>query len=435
VSQVNTENLKIAVIGLGYVGLPLAIELARKFEVFGFDVSSKRVQELLLGKDSTNEVGKEGLLERQNLHFSCIPDVLRDCNFYIIGVPTPVDEMNNPDLTALMDATKMVGQYLTSGNVVVFESTVFPGATEEICLPILEGVSGLKCDNTDNVLKSDVFSIGFSPERINPGDKQRKLTDVVKVVSGSSSVALDMIDFVYSSVISAGTYRAKSIKIAEAAKVIENIQRDINIALVNELAVIFEKLDIRTSDVLEAAGTKWNFLKFEPGLVGGHCIGVDPYYLAFKAQQVGYYPEMILAGRRINNKMGTYCVKRFLKMLARKKINLVDSNVLIFGITFKENCRDMRNSKVLDIIKELHEFGISVDVYDPLVEMSDFPKYSGVELVSYPKKGSYEGLIVAVAHDEFRMLSEQEVASFLKPRHVVFDLKSVYGQDLVDDYL
>jgi UDP-N-acetyl-D-galactosamine dehydrogenase len=395
VSQVNIEHLKIAVIGLGYVGLPLAIELARKFEVYGFDVSSKRVQELLLGKDSTNEVRKETLLERQNLKFSCNPDGLRDCNFFIICVPTPVDEMNNPDLTALIDATTIVGQYLTSGSVVVFESTVFPGATEEICLPVLEGVSGLKCDNTDNVLKSDGFSIGYSPERINPGDKQRKLTDVVKVVSGSSSVAVDVIDFVYSSVISAGTYRAKSIKIAEAAKVIENIQRDINIALVNELAVIFEKLHIRTSDVLEAAGTKWNFLKFEPGLVGGHCIGVDPYYLAFKAQQAGYYPEMILAGRRINNKMGAYCVKRFLKMLAQKKINLAESHVLIFGITFKENCRDIRNSKVFDIINELHEFGISVDVYDPLVEMSDFPEYSEVELVSYPKKGLYEGLIVA----------------------------------------
>jgi len=389
------ENIKIAVIGLGYVGLPLAIEFGKIYETIGFDINKTRINDLLAGNDSTLEVTSEQLRGSKNLQFSFNTVDIVNCNIFIITVPTPIDKHKNPDLTPLIEASKAVGEALKKEDIVIYESTVFPGATEEICVPILEKQSGF-------VFNQDFFC-GYSPERINPGDKEHSVTTIKKVTSGSLPQIADKVDRLYQTIISAGTYKAESIKVAEAAKVIENTQRDINIALINELAMIFNKLDIDTQDVLEAAGTKWNFLPFSPGLVGGHCIGIDPYYLTHKALEVGYHPEIILAGRRLNDSMGSYVVDQVIKLMIRKRIQVVDANILIMGLSFKENCPDLRNSRVIDLVAEFESFNCNTDVYDPWVDKSEAKEEYGIELINQPILDKYDAIVLAVSHNQFRV--------------------------------
>lgn len=411
------SELKIAVIGLGYVGLPLAVEFGKKLPVVGFDIHQKRIQELQSGQDHTLEVSPEELKQATQLTYSANLEDLNSCNFFIVTVPTPIDEFKQPDLTPLIKASTSIGNVLKKGDVVVYESTVYPGATEEACIPVLEQVSGLK-------FNQDFFA-GYSPERINPGDKLHRVTNILKITSGSTPEVADFVDQVYNLVIEAGTHKAASIKVAEAAKVIENTQRDVNIALINELAVIFNKLGIDTEAVLQAAGTKWNFLPFRPGLVGGHCIGVDPYYLTHKAQSIGYHPEIILAGRRLNDGMGAYVVTQLVKGMIKKKIQVEGSKVLVLGLSFKENCPDIRNTKIIDIVTELEEYQIDVDVYDPWVDVQEAEHEYGIRPVRSVSNNSYDAIILAVAHEQFKQMGAAQIRSLGKQAHVLYDLKYV----------
>jgi len=421
------KQLRIGVIGLGYVGLPLAVEFGRKFPTVGFDVKAERIAELEAGTDSTLETSPEELKDAEHLSFTTEAAGIADCNFYVVTVPTPIGDSNRPLLTPLRNASETLGDVIKKGDVVVYESTVYPGATEEFCVPIVEKASGL-------TMNEDFF-VGYSPERINPGDKEHRLPTILKVTSGSTRDAADFIDSVYQSIITAGTHKASSIKVAEAAKVIENTQRDVNIALINELAMIFERVGIDTEEVLEAAGTKWNFLPFRPGLVGGHCIGVDPYYLTYKAQQLGYHPQMILAGRRINDNMSLYVASQIIKRMISRGIQLLESRVLILGLAFKENCPDVRNTKVVEIVNELRSYGAKVDVHDPWVDAQEAMHEYGIDLVNEPGKGAYDVVVLAVAHDEFRELGEQGIRAFGKEPSILYDIKYVLPSDAVDDRL
>ncbi|MEJ2362894.1 MAG: Vi polysaccharide biosynthesis UDP-N-acetylglucosamine C-6 dehydrogenase TviB [Gammaproteobacteria bacterium] len=414
----------IAIIGLGYVGLPLAVEFGKHYSTIGFDINAARVAELKSGKDSTLEVSSEELKLTNQLSYTDSLEQLKSANIYIVTVPTPIDSHKRPDLTPLLSASHAVGKVLKKGDIVIYESTVYPGATEEDCVPILEQESGL-------TFNQDFFA-GYSPERINPGDKEHRVTTIKKVTSGSTPETAETVDQLYRSIISAGTHKASSIKVAEAAKVIENTQRDLNIALINELSIIFNKMDIDTLEVLEAAGTKWNFLPFRPGLVGGHCIGVDPYYLTHKAEQIGYNPQVILAGRRINDNMGGYVAGRTVKIMTKKRIHVVDSNILILGLTFKENCPDLRNTRVTDIIRELKTYNANVDVYDPWVNPAEAEHEYGITPVSKPADGKYDAIILAVAHQQFRDLGETGIRKFAKSNAVLFDVKQVLPRDRVD---
>lgn len=418
------KGAKIGIIGLGYVGLPLAVEFGKHYQTVGFDINEQRVKELNEGHDFTLEVSSEEMAESKHINYSCNVADLESCNVYIVTVPTPIDEHKQPDLTPLVKASAMLGKVVSKSDIVIYESTVYPGATEEVCLPELEKVSGL-------TFNKDFFA-GYSPERINPGDKEHRVTNILKVTSGSNEEIATIIDDLYASIITAGTYKASSIRVAEAAKVIENTQRDLNIALINELAVIFNKLDIDTEEVLKAAGTKWNFLPFRPGLVGGHCIGVDPYYLTHKAQAIGYNPEVILAGRRINDGMGEYVVSRLTKAMIKKKIQINGANVLVMGLTFKENCPDVRNTKVVDILSELEEYHINVDVYDPWVNAEEAKHEYGVEIISSPKKENYDAVIFAVAHQQFKDMSQSDIRGLMKPESIIYDLKYMLPPTLAD---
>lgn len=417
-------DVKIAVIGLGYVGLPLAVAFAKKYPVLGFDVNLSRVQELENGVDSTSEVSAAELKQASSLVFSVNADELKSCNTFIVTVPTPIDRFKRPDLTPLLRASSMLGDIIKQGDVVIYESTVYPGATEDDCIPVIEEKSQLK-------LNKDFF-VGYSPERINPGDKMHRVEEILKVTSGSTAATADFVDDLYSSVISAGTFKATSIKVAEAAKVIENTQRDVNIALINELAIIFNKLGIDTLEVLEAAGTKWNFLPFRPGLVGGHCIGVDPYYLTHKSESVGYRPEMILAGRRINDGMGGYVVSQLIKKMINKKIDVSGSRVLIMGLTFKENCPDIRNTKVIDIVNELTSYEVAVDILDPCCDPEEAYSEYGLVVSESAEKGAYDVVVVAVAHEQFRLMGADAIKDFCKPDHIIYDLKYVLPKEQID---
>jgi len=412
----NLENIKLAIIGLGYVGLPLAVEFGKQRPVVGFDINAKRIADLREGHDFTLETTSEELASATRLTFTTDKQDLKSCNFYIVTVPTPIDEHKQPDLTPLIKASETVGSVLKKGDIVVYESTVYPGCTEEDCVPVLERVSGLKF-NVD-------FYCGYSSERINPGDKVHRVTTIKKVTSGSTPEVADIVDAIYNLIVTAGTHRASSIKVAEAAKVIENTQRDVNIALINELALIFNKMGIDTEDVLKAAGSKWNFLPFRPGLVGGHCIGVDPYYLTHKAQSIGYHPEVILAGRRLNDSMGRYVVSQLVKALSHRRIHANGARILVMGLTFKENCPDLRNTRVVDIVNELKEFDCSVDVYDPWADAEEARHEYGLELTKAPQHGAYDGMIIAVAHDQFREMGK-DIRKFGKSEHVLYDLKYV----------
>jgi len=425
--MMSLAEARIAVIGLGYVGLPLAVEFGKKYPTKGFDLKRERVAELHKGIDSTLEVEAEELRQARHLSYTSRPEDLGDCNVYIVAVPTPIDTAKRPDLGYLESASKIVGLLLKEGNYVIYESTVYPGATEEVCIPILEQESGLTLN--------DDFYCGYSPERINPGDREHRLPNIVKITSGSNSESAEFIDLLYRSIISAGTFKASSIKVAEAAKVIENTQRDVNIALVNELSLIFNKLSINTAEVLEAAGTKWNFLPFHPGLVGGHCIGVDPYYLTHKAQQVGYHPNMILAGRRLNDNMGHYIASSVIKLMVNKKIDVSRATVLVLGITFKENCPDLRNTKVIDIVSELKEYGIDVVVHDPWVSKEEAQEEYGVQMAETLKEKSYDGIVMAVAHKEFVAMTIEELRLLCKPRHIIYDVKNILPPRLADGSL
>ena len=411
------DDLKVAVIGLGYVGLPLAVEFGKFRSVVGFDINSSRIEQLRKGHDATLEVTPDELVEASHLKFTDDLSDLAACNTYIVTVPTPIDAHKRPDLTPLIKASETVGSVLKRGDVVIYESTVYPGATEEDCVPVLERISGLRF-NVD-------FFAGYSPERINPGDKEHRLPTIRKVTSGSTPEAADLVDALYSSIITAGTYKAESIRVAEAAKVIENTQRDLNIALINELAIIFNKMGIDTEAVLKAAGTKWNFLPFRPGLVGGHCIGVDPYYLTYKAEAIGYHPQVILAGRRINDDMGAYVAGQMVKTMLKRRIHVNGSKVLILGLTFKENCPDLRNTRIVDVIAELQEFGVVVDVHDPWADAAAAKHEYGHDLVTTPQADTYDGIILGVAHDEFRKMGVARMRSFGRSDHVLYDLKSM----------
>lgn len=418
------ETAQLAVIGLGYVGLPLAAEFGKKRAVLGFDINEARIAELGNGVDSTCEVSADELREAQSLRFSSRSEDLASCNTYIVTVPTPIDAHNRPDLTPLVRASETIGRVLKAGDVVVYESTVYPGATEEDCVPVLEKESGLKF-NKD-------FFVGYSPERINPGDKEHRVTTICKVTSGSTSETADFVDSLYGSIISAGTHKAPSIRVAEAAKVIENTQRDLNIALINELAIIFNRLEIDTEAVLAAAGTKWNFLPFRPGLVGGHCIGVDPYYLTHKAQAIGYHPEIILAGRRLNDGMGSYVVSQLVKSMTKRRIHVNGSKVLVMGLAFKENCPDLRNTRVIDIIEELKDYNVDVDVYDPWVDCDEAKHEYGVTPLAELNPGSYDAVILAVAHREFKDMGVGDLRRLGKDTHVLYDLKYVFDESDTD---
>lgn len=415
---------RIAVLGLGYVGLPLAAAFGRLEATVGFDIDEGRIAELREGHDRTLELDGDELAAAAHLTLSSDPAALSTCNVFIVTVPTPIDDSNRPDLTALKRASETVGRALKPGDVVVYESTVYPGATEEDCVPVLERVSGLMF-NTD-------FFAGYSPERANPGDREHRLATITKVTSGSTPEVADFVDALYRRVVTAGTHKAPSIRVAEAAKVIENTQRDLNIALVNELAIIFNRLGIDTQAVLEAAGTKWNFLPFRPGLVGGHCIGVDPYYLTHKAQQVGYHPEVILAGRRINDGMGRYVVSQLVKAMLKKRIHVDGARVLILGLAFKENCPDLRNTRVIDIVRELKEYGAQVDVHDPWVDAEEARHEYGIELIETPEAGAYDAIVLAVAHQQFRSMTGGQVANLGKPNALVYDLKQGFASEDCD---
>jgi UDP-N-acetyl-D-galactosamine dehydrogenase len=421
------DNLRIGVVGLGYVGLPLAVEFGKQYDTVGFDVNAGRIAELEAGSDSTLEASDEELKSATRLSYTTDPAALADCNFYVVTVPTPIGNNNQPLLNHLRSASETIGGLLSKDDIVVYESTVYPGATEEFCVPILEEASGL-------TLNQDFYA-GYSPERINPGDKQHRLPSILKVTSGSTPEAAGFIDSVYRTIVTAGTHKTSSIKVAEAAKVIENTQRDVNIALVNELAMIFDRVGIDTEEVLVAAGTKWNFLPFRPGLVGGHCIGVDPYYLTHKAEQLGHHPQMILAGRRINDHMSEYVVSKVVKCMLTRKIQPLDARVLVMGLTFKENCPDVRNTKVVGIVSELTKYGAAVDVWDPWVDAAEARDEYGIDLISAPEKGAYDVVILAVAHDQFRELGAGGIRAFGKETSVVYDIKYVLPADAVDDRL
>ncbi len=421
------NKIRIGIVGLGYVGLPLAVEFGKKYPTVGFDIKADRIAELSKGVDSTLECSSEELAEARHLKLTFNGAELGPCNFYIVTVPTPIGDSNRPLLTPLKSASKILGRVIKKGDIVVYESTVYPGATEEFCVPILEEESRLTMN--------DDFFVGYSPERINPGDKEHRLPSILKVTSGSTPESAEFINTVYGSIIKAGTHKASSIKVAEAAKVIENTQRDVNIALVNELAMIFERVGIDTEEVLIAAGTKWNFLPFRPGLVGGHCIGVDPYYLTYKAQQLGYHPQMILAGRRINDNMALYVASQVIKLMLKKGIRPSGAKVLILGLAFKENCPDVRNTKVVDIVKELSSYGAHVDVHDPWCDAAEAKHEYDLDLVSAPPKGAYDGVVIAVAHREFRALGAAGIRDFCKDTSVLYDIKYVLPADQVDDRL
>ena len=418
------NSIKIAVIGLGYVGLPLAVEFGKQHSVVGFDINASRIAALIAGSDHTLEVNDEELAEATHLRYSSDIQALTDCNFFIVTVPTPIDDFKQPDLTPLINASKAIGTLLKKDDIVVYESTVYPGATEEVCIPVLEKVSGL-------IFNQDFYA-GYSPERINPGDKEHRVTNILKVTAGSTPEVASFVDEVYNLIITAGTHKAPSIKVAEAAKVIENTQRDVNIALINELAVIFNKMNIDTEAVLTAAGTKWNFLPFRPGLVGGHCIGVDPYYLTHKAQAIGYNPEIILAGRRLNDSMGEYVVTQLVKTMIKKRIQVEGAKVLILGLSFKENCPDVRNTKVIDIVHELQEYNIEVDVYDPWVDANEAQREYDITPISQPSSYQYDGIILAVAHQQFVEMGIESIRAFGKSNHVLYDLKYIFTKDETD---
>ncbi len=424
----NLDSTRIAVVGLGYVGLPLAAEFGKHFDTVGFDINAARIQELRRGHDATLEVSEEELAAATRLSFADNLEALGACDVYVITVPTPIDSAKRPDLGALQSASRAVGKVLSPGNIVIYESTVYPGATEEDCAPILAEVSGLE-------LNEDFF-LGYSPERINPGDKEHRVTDILKVTSGSTPQVAEFIDALYRRIIRAGTYMASSIRVAEAAKVIENTQRDVNIALVNELALIFNRLGLDTLEVLEAAGTKWNFLPFRPGLVGGHCIGVDPYYLTHKSQEIGYHPEMILAGRRINDNMGLHVATETVRLMVRAGIRIPAAKILVLGFTFKEDCPDVRNTRVVDVIKELQQYGASVDVVDPWADPEEVQAEYGIETQrELPESGQYDAIVVAVAHREFKALSASQLHALGKSTHVVYDIKSLFPSAEVDGRL
>ncbi len=425
--KMKLSEIKLSIIGLGYVGLPLAVEFGKQRAVVGFDVNQKRIDELKTGYDFTLETEPEELHSASFLSFSTQLDDLRDSNCFIITVPTPIDEYKCPDLTPLIRASETVGKVLKIGDIVIYESTVYPGCTEEECIPILEKFSGLKY-NED-------FFAGYSPERINPGDKEHRVTNILKITSGSTNAAADIVDALYKTIITAGTHKASSIKVAEAAKVIENTQRDVNIALINELAILFNKLNINTEEVLMAAGTKWNFLPFRPGLVGGHCIGVDPYYLTHKAQSVGYNPEIILAGRRLNDNMGSYIVSQVIKLMLKKRLHINKANILIMGLTFKENCPDIRNTRVIDIINELNSYGAKIDIYDPWVDSKDALHEYGITPIEKPKPNTYDAIILAVKHKQFVDMGEQQIKALGKENHILYDIKYLLPADKVDGRL
>ncbi|HYW04940.1 MAG TPA: nucleotide sugar dehydrogenase [Gammaproteobacteria bacterium] len=421
------EECRVGLIGLGYVGLPLAVEFGKHFPTLGFDLKPERVQELREGWDRTLEVDAAELACATRLRYSDDPSELVDCNVYVVTVPTPIDRHKQPDLRPLEAASRTVGRVLGRGDVVVFESTVYPGATEEVCVPIMESESGLAC-NRD-------FYAGYSPERINPGDRDHRLPGIVKVVSGSTPEAAELVAGLYGRIIPAGVHRASSIRVAEAAKVIENTQRDVNIALVNELAMIFHRLGIDTREVLDAAGTKWNFLPFVPGLVGGHCIGVDPYYLTAKAQEIGYFPEMILAGRRLNDRMGGYVAERVVKLLTQRRIHVAGAAVLVMGFTFKENCPDLRNTRVIDMIREFQHYQAIVEIFDPWVDTAEAEREYGVRPVLDPPEGGYDAVILAVAHRQFIEMGPGRIRALCKPDGIVFDIKNVLPAEAVDGRL
>ncbi|HWA70562.1 MAG TPA: Vi polysaccharide biosynthesis UDP-N-acetylglucosamine C-6 dehydrogenase TviB [Rhizomicrobium sp.] len=411
------SDVKLAIVGLGYVGLPLAVEFGKRRPVIGFDISVKRIEQLRRGQDNTLEIASAELRAATHLTYTSDAADMAAASIFIVTVPTPVDKSNRPDLGFLISASEAVGEILKKGDLVIYESTVYPGATEEDCVPVLERVSGLAF-NKD-------FFVGYSPERINPGDKQRRVTNIRKVTSGSTPEAADRVDALYREIVTAGTHKAPSIKVAEAAKVIENTQRDVNIALVNELAIIFNRLGVDTEAVLEAAGTKWNFLPFRPGLVGGHCIGIDPYYLQFKAQSTGYHPEIISAVRRLNDGMGHYVVSQFIKVMTRRDIPLNGARVLVMGLTFKENCPDLRNTRIVDIVTELKEYGCRVDIHDPWAEETEAQQEYGLSLVQEPETGAYDAILLAVGHHQFREMGAEGIHALGKPRHILYDLKYV----------
>lgn len=416
--MLSLDKVQLAIVGLGYVGLPLAVEFGKKRSVVGFDVNTKRVAELQSGYDHTLEVEPEELNQAQFLSYSTEPNALSGCNVFIVTVPTPIDAYKQPDLSPLIKASQTIGKVLAAGNIVIYESTVYPGATEEVCVPVLEEVSGLKF-NVD-------FFVGYSPERVNPGDKAHRVTTIKKVTAGSTPETSSLVDLIYREVISVGTHKAPSIRVAEAAKVIENIQRDVNIALINELALLFNKMGIDTEAVLQAAGTKWNFLPFRPGLVGGHCIGVDPYYLTHKAQSVGYHPEIILAGRRLNDSMGAYVVSQLIKAMTKRLIQVDGARILVMGFTFKENCPDLRNTRVVDILTELEEYNVKADVFDPWLDVEEAQCEYGITPIIQPEAGAYDAVIIAVAHREFKSLGAEGIRAFGKLNNsILYDLKYV----------
>jgi len=421
---ITKDDVKIAIIGLGYVGLPLAVEFGKKRPVVGFDVNDKRILELNEGLDVNLETTKEELRDASHLELTSSIDDIKHCNFYIITVPTPINEYKQPDLTPLIKASETVGSVIRKGDIVVYESTVYPGCTEEECVPVLERTSGLTF-NKD-------FFVGYSPERINPGDKKYRLTNIKKITSGSTSETADLVDGLYKEIIKAGTYKTECIRVAEAAKVIENTQRDLNIALINELAIIFNRLDIDTEAVLRAAGSKWNFLPFRPGLVGGHCIGVDPYYLTHKSQGIGYYPEIILAGRRLNDNMGGYVSGQLIKGMIKKGINIEGANVLILGFAFKENCPDIRNTRIIDVVKELENYNCKVDVFDPWVDAEEVTREYGISTIQAIEADFYDAIVVAVGHEQFKQMSVDDIRDYGKDKHVLYDLKYVLPAEQSD---
>lgn len=418
------EQLKIAIIGLGYVGLPLAVEFGKHKPTIGFDINPQRIRELQSGYDHTLEVTSDELKQVEHLSYTADINDLKNSNFFIVTVPTPIDDFKQPDLTPLIKASQSIAKVLKKGDIVVYESTVYPGATEEVCIPELEKHSGLNF-NKD-------FFVGYSPERINPGDKQRRVTNILKITSGSTPDVADYIDQVYNLIIEVGTHKAPTIKVAEAAKVIENTQRDVNIALINELALIFNKMGIDTEDVLKAAGTKWNFLNFRPGLVGGHCIGVDPYYLTHKAQSIGLHPEIILAARRLNDRMGEYVATQLIKEMVKQRIQVVGARILILGLSFKENCPDIRNTKIVDMVKALKEYDLDLDIYDPWVDSAEVEGEYGLAPVTELKQDHYDAIVIAVAHDQFKAMSSQELIALGKEKHVLYDLKYVLDKEQSD---
>ena len=424
VNQFKKSNLSIAIIGLGYVGLPLAVEFGKKFSVIGFDINNQRINSLNQGYDETLEISKSELKSAKSLSFTSDKDSLAKSNIYIVTVPTPIDKFKRPNLGPLKKASSMIGKFLSKGDLVIYESTVYPGATEEDCVPILEETSNLEF-NKD-------FFVGYSPERINPGDKNHKLKDIKKVTSGSTKQAAAFVNKLYEEIITAGTYKAESIKVAEAAKVIENTQRDLNISLINELAIIFNAMNIDTESVLKAASTKWNFLPFKPGLVGGHCIGVDPYYLTHKAQELGYHPEIILAGRRLNDGMSKFIVGEFVKTLAQKNIKINNANILVLGLAFKENCPDIRNTKIIDVVDELKSFNCNVDIFDPWVNSEEVMKSFKIKPVLSLKEKSYDGVIIAVAHKEFLKMGLKKIKTYCQSSHIIYDLKHIFDKSEVD---